>query len=309
MTFIGRWSPFHKGHTAIISKKIAEHPDLPVLIMVRNTTTDAYTAVDRAEYIKIWMKKNHIHGTIMIIPNVEGVYWGRGVGYNTGVITVDAAFKNISATAIRNQLHDKLPQWSTNLAHPESAYMLSPSIGSILDHGLVVWLTGCPSSGKSTIARACIKHMKSLYPYLKVQLLDGDEMRASPLARNVGFTEKDRAQHILRMAYLAKMFADHGILVLCAFVSPERKIRDQAKKIIGKNRFIEVYTKANRTTRIRRDTNGIYKLAIAGKAKNVTGYDAIYEPPHHPDVTCDTDRITVQKSVDKLMHSILNIQI
>lgn len=308
MMFIGRWSPFHKGHTAIITKKLSEQPTTPVLILIRNTTNDLYKPIDRAEYIKIWMKKNRIKGTIMIIPNIEGVYWGRGVGYKTEMVNVDDAVKKISATNIRNQMQNKESLWTSNTAQPDSAYMLSTKVGGIIEHGLVIWLTGCPSSGKSTIARACIQKIHSLFPYLKVQLLDGDEMRASPLARDVGFTVKDRAHHILRMAYLAKMFADHGILVVCAFISPERKIRQEAKRIIGNKRCIEVYVKASRKTCIHRDTKGIYKRAIAGTLKNVTGYNGMYEPPHHPNITCNTDKEALKECINKIIHIVLDEQ-
>ena len=240
MTFIGRWSPFHNGHKAIITKKITENPLLPVLILVRHTLTDQYTASARAMYIKQWMTDQHIKGTIMIIPNVEGVYWGRGVGYKTEPVSVDEAITSISGTDIRRRMQDKKSSWHNLVAVPESAYLLTPAVSSIVEQGLVVWLTGCPSSGKTTIARAFIHHVAATYPHLKTQLLDGDDMRATPVAAGVGFSKKDRADHILRMAYIAKMFADHGILVVCAFVSPDRRIRMKAKKIIGKNRYIEV---------------------------------------------------------------------
>ncbi len=297
MTFIGRWSPFHNGHKAIITKKITENPLLPVLILVRHTLTDQYTASARAMYIKQWMTDQHIKGTIMIIPNVEGVYWGRGVGYKTEPVSVDEAITSISGTDIRRRMQDKKSSWHNLVAVPESAYLLTPAVSSIVEQGLVVWLTGCPSSGKTTIARAFIHHVAATYPHLKTQLLDGDDMRATPVAAGVGFSKKDRADHILRMAYIAKMFADHGILVVCAFVSPDRRIRMKAKKIIGKNRYIEVYVRASKSTRMKRDTKGMYKQAAKGALQNFTGYNAFYEAPKKPDVLCDTDTQDVSSCV------------
>ncbi len=289
MTFIGRWSPFHKGHTAIMNVKRSEHPNLPILIMVRNTKEDIYPPTIRAEYIKIWMQNNAIKGTIMIVPNIEGVYWGRGVGYNVGLIDVDMSVQKISGTRIRKQMSKKISTWKQEVATQHASYMLSRDISTIIDRGLVIWLTGCPSSGKTTIANALIQKLNAMYPYLKTQLLDGDDMRSSPLAAHVGFTKKNRAEHVIRMAYLAKMFADHGILVICAFVSPDRAVREEAQKMVGKNRFLEVYVLASQQTRMRRDTKGLYKKAKSGKIKNFTGFNAVYEAPKNPSIICDTD--------------------
>lgn len=301
IAFIGRWSPFHQGHVIMVNKKRAEHPHLPILIMVRDTPTEAYTASMRAEYIKIWMVENHIQGTIMIIPNVEGVYWGRGVGYHVGQIDVDIETKRISATAIRNDIENKSSQWHKDVASEKASYVLSPSISKIISRGLVIWLTGCPSSGKTTIARALAHELHERYPYIKTQLLDGDDMRISPLAMNVGFSQEDRANHIRRMGYLANMFANHGVVVICAFVSPDRAIREEAKKMIGKNRFLEVYVLASQKTRIRRDTKGLYKKATNGLISNLTGYNATYEKPLRPAIVCNTDRRSVSLCIRAIM--------
>lgn len=308
MTFIGRWNPFHKGHEAIIRKKMEENPKVPILLLIRNTINDVYSPTVRGEYIKSWMKKNYIAGTIMIIPNVEGVYWGRDVGYKTQLVDVDMVTKKISGSGIRDDIQKNKSRWRSLVAHKNDSYLLSKNVSTIIEHGLVVWLTGCPSSGKTTIANTLIDKLKHMYPYLKIQLLDGDHMRTSPLAKHVGFTPKDRADHILRMAYLAKMFADHGILTICAFVSPDRAIRKKAKIIIGKRRFIEVYIKASRATRIKRDTKGMYKQAIAGKLRQFTGYSAPYQPPLQPDVRIDTDEDTVKQSVNTLITHIFSIR-
>lgn len=306
MTFIGRWTPFHKGHAAIIMKKIAEKPKSPVLILIRNTKEDQYSPSARAQYVKIWMITNNIQGTIMIIPNIEGVYWGRGVGYHTGLIDVDAHTTAISGTSIRKNMSDKGKHWQSLVAHKNDAYLLSKNISNIIEHGLVVWLTGCPSSGKTTIAKDLIRIISSQYPHLKTQLLDGDEMRASPLAHQVGFAPKERADHIIRMAHLAGMFASHGILTVCAFVSPDRKIRNLAKKNIGNKRYIEVYVKATKATRLKRDAKGMYKRAVAGKINNFTGYNAPYQVPLKPHIICDTDQETVAQCVEKIAVYVFN---
>ncbi len=301
MMFIGRWAPFHKGHTAIMLKKLKENPGAPLLILVRNTAKEAFSPSIRAQYIKTWMVENKIKGTIMIIPDIDGVYWGRGVGYKTELVDVDAETKQISGTQIRNKLRAGDPGWTKSVASKDSSYMLSSKVSSILDHGMVLWLTGCPCSGKTTIANRLVSIIKNQFPHLKYQVLDGDAMRSSPLAKSAGFSKQDRADHIRRMAYLAAMFADHGILVICSFVSPEGKIRSEAKKMIGKKRFIEIYIAASLQTRMRRDTKGLYKKAKAGKLKQLTGFDADYDIPTHPDIVCNTDKLSANSCAEKII--------
>ncbi len=86
MVFIGRWCPLHKGHTWIIEQKMLENPGKPVLILVRDTNFDEQPAAIRAIIVSEWMKHNKIKGTVMLIPDIEGVYYGRGVGYNVDEI-------------------------------------------------------------------------------------------------------------------------------------------------------------------------------------------------------------------------------
>lgn len=304
MAFIGRWSPFHKGHSAIIVKKISEQPKTPVLIMIRDTGKELYPATIRAEYIKTWMTRQHVLGTIMIIPNVEGIYWGRDVGYHTSVVDVDINTQQISGSKIRTQINSRKTKWQQSVAQRETAYMLSPSIAKIMTSGMVLWLTGCPSSGKTTIAEATNHELHRIFPHVKTQLLDGDTVRNSPLAAHVGFSKNDRAEHILRMAYLAKLFADHGIIVICAFVSPDRSIRKKAKKIVGAHRFFEIYVQATQKTRIKRDTKGLYKQASRGQLSNLTGFNAEYETPLNPDITCDTDKYKINHHVNTIITKI-----
>ncbi len=306
MAFIGRWSPFHKGHTSIIYKKLQSNPTLPILILIRNTSTDQYPPIIRAKYIKAWMTSESIRGTIMIIPNIEGVYWGRDVGYNTQLVDTDVYTKQISGTEIRKNMQQQNDQWKSQVAHEEASYMLSEKVSSIIERGFVVWLTGCPSSGKTTIAKRLLEHISSHYPHLKTQLLDGDEMRNTPLAQLVGFTKKDRADHILRMGYLAKMFADQGIVVVCAFVSPDRKIRERAYDIIGRDRYAEIFVKASKKTCIQRDVKGLYKKAIHGHLDNLTGYNAPYERPNAPHIICDTDKEAVDTSAQRIMDHVFS---
>lgn len=304
LTFIGRWSPFHEGHLAIIQKKRKKFPKLPILVMVRDSTTEQFSASIRAEYIKHWIIEQDIRGTIMIIPNVFGVYWGRNVGYETEYVNIPKKLQLISGTHIRNYINTKKPAWKNNLAQKKNGYLLTPKISHIIERGLVVWLTGCPASGKTTIAKTLIKKAEQLFPHLKTQLLDGDTMRSTPMADTVGFSTDDRAKHVLRMAYLAKMFADQGILVICAFVSPDRSIRKKSKRIIGGKRFVEVYVNTSLAIRMKRDVKELYKKAQAGKILNLTGFNGRYQPPIKPDVICDNDRNSATYHANRILTKI-----
>lgn len=307
LTFIGRWTPFHKGHQYIIETKRKAHLDKPILIQVRETETDAYPAKIRAEFIKLWMLENKIEGTIMIIPNVHGVYYGRGVGYEIEQITVPEEIKKVSATNIRKGLAGETEtEWSEDLASKTYANLLSAKVSKIIDRGHVIWLTGCPCAGKTTLAKALNTRLKQQLPHLKTQLLDGDVMRDTPLAQDVGFSPEDRAKHIRRMGQLSKMFADHGILVIASFVSPERKIRNEIRDSIGKDRFTQVYVKATKASRMKRDVKGMYAKAKAGEIKNFTGYDAPYEEPTKSEaLVCNTNKQSSDQCVDDILSSIL----
>jgi adenylylsulfate kinase len=304
MVFVGRWSPFHQGHVAIIEKKRRDNPGKPILMLVRERKREKYSACFRAEIVKLWMKKNKIKGTIMIIPDIEGIYWGRKVGYKTQMVPVDGEIKKISGTAIRNSIVNGEKFWQRQIAHQDLSHLLTPKASQIMEKGLVVWLTGCPCSGKTTLSNRLAKKIKKIYPYLKVQQLDGDVIRGTAMAKGIGFSPQARNLHIKRMAQLAKMLADQGVLVLAAFVSPYRKMRSQAKKTIGKDRFLEVYVKASLKTRIKRDKKGMYAKAEKGEISNFTGYNAPYEEANKADIVCDTERQMIKQNVDKIFKSI-----
>src|SRR5690606_15928480 len=139
---------------------------------------------------------------------------------------------------------------------------------------------------------------------MKVQILDGDVMRNTPMAENIGFSKEDRAAHIRRMGQLAQMFADQGILVIASFVSPDAKVRADIKKAIGKDRFSEIYVKASKKERMDRDVKSMYKKAKEGKIENFTGFNAPYDVPKKPLVTCDTDKETIDESVAKVFRRV-----
>jgi sulfate adenylyltransferase/3'-phosphoadenosine 5'-phosphosulfate synthase len=168
-----------------------------------------------------------------------------------------------------------------------------------MDRGFVVWFTGLPSAGKSTLAEALGEELTGRGRH--VEVLDGDEVR-SHLSRGLGFSKEDRDTNIRRIGYVAKLVARSGAIAITAAISPYREVRDEQRRL--SQRFVEVYVRCPIETAIARDTKGLYKKALAGELANFTGIDDPYEPPLHPEVVCDTAQETVEQSlarvVDKL---------
>jgi adenylyl-sulfate kinase len=164
---------------------------------------------------------------------------------------------------------------------------------------IVIWLTGIPCSGKTTISKKLEKYFKD--KNIPVQRLDGDIMRKT-ISSDLGFSKKDRDENIKRVAYLAKILAEKNINVIVAFVSPYRKMRSFARKICPN--FIEVYVKCGIETCIKRDRKGMYEKAMKGKIKNFTGINDIYEYPKNPGITIETDKLDIGESVSKIINYI-----
>lgn len=166
----------------------------------------------------------------------------------------------------------------------------------------VVWLTGLPGSGKTTIAER-VKRALEEKGY-RVELLDGDWVR-NTINVGAGFTREERERHLLRVAWIARLLARNGILTLCSFVSPYRDTRAKVRSIVLEEvPFLEVYVKASLETVVRRDPKGLYKKALAGEIKNFTGVSDPYEPPEEPDLILDTESETVEESARKLIQLI-----
>lgn len=153
-----------------------------------------------------------------------------------------------------------------------------------------LWLTGLSGSGKSTLATELELWMFELG--IRVYILDGDNTRLG-INSDLTFSDDDRTENIRRVAEICKLFNDAGIVVIASFISPFINDRLLAKKLIGNDNFIEVYTDSNIETCQRRDTKGLYKLAMEGKLKNFTGISSPYEAPLHADVHLTTDNASV----------------
>jgi len=162
--------------------------------------------------------------------------------------------------------------------------------------GFVVWFTGLPSAGKSTLARLLEGELRRrAWP---VEVLDGDEVRLR-LTRGLGFSREDRDENIRRISFVAKLLARHGVVAITAAISPYRTAREEARGEIG--RFVEVYVKCALDTCVARDVKGLYRRALAGEIGNFTGISDPYEEPLAPEVTVETDRESARESVARIL--------
>jgi len=168
-----------------------------------------------------------------------------------------------------------------------------------LGKGFVLWFTGLPGSGKTTIAKSVRDRLSDMG--FKTELLDGDWVRKT-INPDAGFTREERKKHLIRVAWIARLLARNGVAVLCSFVSPYRDVRSEIRKIVeGDAPFIEVYAKCSLEECIRRDPKGLYKRALAGEIKNFTGISDPYEEPENPDITLDTEHLSVSECVSKVI--------
>jgi len=166
---------------------------------------------------------------------------------------------------------------------------------------LTIWMTGLSGSGKSTIAKG-IERILHNEGYL-TQTLDGDNVR-SGINNNLTFSLKDRKENIRRIAEISKLFVNCGIITINCFVSPTIEMRNTAKKIIGEKNFLEVYINASLEECIKRDTKGLYSKAKIGQIKNFTGIDSPYEAPIKPDIEINTNKLTIDDSLIKIINYI-----
>ena len=152
-------------------------------------------------------------------------------------------------------------------------------------------------SGKSTIANALEQELFKLGCH--TYLLDGDNV-SHGLNKDLGFTDEDRVENIRRIAEMAKLFVDAGLIVMSAFISPFKAEREMAKSLFNEGEFIEVYMDTPLKVCEARDPKGLYKKARAGEIKNFTGIDSEYEIPSNPHITIDTGGMGVEQCVSKL---------
>jgi adenylylsulfate kinase len=171
----------------------------------------------------------------------------------------------------------------------------------IIQSPKVIWLYGLSGAGKSTIAEGII--LKLMSEKLLVQHLDGDKLRKG-INNNLGFSEFDRNENLRRSAEVAKLFFEAGFICLCSFITPTEQARNFIKEIIGKNNILEVFVKASIDICMKRDPKGLYQKVINGEIKNFTGFDSHFEIPVNPDIIIDTEKLSIEESIDMLFNQI-----
>lgn len=176
--------------------------------------------------------------------------------------------------------------------------------GVIKNHdSFLLWFTGLSGSGKSTVANAVEKALvdRGIHTYT----LDGDNVRKG-LNNNLSFSPEDRTENIRRIAEVAHLMIDAGLVVLAAFVSPYEKDRDGIMQIVGDENYIEIFVNTPIEECERRDVKGLYAKARAGEIQNFTGINAPYEAPNDPHIEIDTSKLTVEEAVTVIIKYIEN---
>ena len=165
-------------------------------------------------------------------------------------------------------------------------------------NAFLIWFTGLSGSGKSTIANALESKLNSLN--ISTYALDGDNIRFG-ICKDLTFSPEDRTENIRRIAEIANLFVDAGIVTLASFVSPYSKDRENVRNTVGAKNYVEVFVNTSIDECERRDVKGLYKKAREGEIKkNMTGISAPYETPQNPDLEIDTIKESVDESVDKI---------
>lgn len=166
----------------------------------------------------------------------------------------------------------------------------------------LIWFVGLSGSGKSTLASAFETHLFN--EGLNTYILDGDNVR-SGLNRDLDFSDASRKENIRRISEVSKLFVDAGVIVLTAFISPFKEDREQARNLVGRDQFIEVFVDTPLEICEQRDVKGLYAKARAGKIANFTGIDSPFERPESPDVHLKTAGKSVEESLKEIIEQIV----
>lgn len=169
------------------------------------------------------------------------------------------------------------------------------------DTGFVLWLTGLSGAGKSTIANLVETelHKRGCHTYM----LDGDNVRHG-LNKDLGFTQADRVENIRRIAEVARLMTDAGLIVLVSFISPFRSERRMARDLFDEGEFLEVFVDTPLEIAEERDPKGLYAKARAGDLANFTGIDSPYEPPEHAEVRLNTTELSAEESAAQVVRAL-----
>ena len=187
---------------------------------------------------------------------------------------------------------------SKNIIHHHYHISKKDRVKSNNHNSILIWFTGLSGSGKSTIA-SLVEH-RLFEKGIKTYTLDGDNVRKG-INNDLSFSSKDRTENIRRIAEVANLMIDAGLVVLAAFISPYKKDRENIRTIVKDVNFVEVYINTSLEECERRDVKGLYKKARQGEIKNMTGISAPYEAPENPDIEINTEKESIEDSVNKIM--------
>ena len=169
--------------------------------------------------------------------------------------------------------------------------------------GFTLWLTGLSGAGKTTLAALLAVELNARG--VSIEVLDGDEVRTN-LSKGLGFSKEDRDTNIRRIGYVCRLLSRNGVGVVSAAISPYRAVRDEVRHAIEQEgvEFIEVFVDCPLAVLAERDVKGLYKKALAGEIKGFTGVSDPYEEPLAPDVVVETDRESVESSMNKILREL-----
>jgi len=174
--------------------------------------------------------------------------------------------------------------------------------GAPRKEGFTLWMTGLPGSGKSTLAGVLKTKLENEHG-MPVEILDGDEVRKG-LSRDLGLSREDREEHAWRVSFVSKLLARNGVVSIVALISPYRTSRESAKKMIGPDRYVEVYIKASLQVCEMRDPKGLYAKARKGEITNMTGIQDPYEEPTDADIVVETEKGGPESSADYIIQEL-----
>lgn len=167
----------------------------------------------------------------------------------------------------------------------------------------VLWMTGLSGAGKSTIANLLEQKLQAMGKH--TYLLDGDNVRHG-LNKDLGFTDRDRVENIRRVAEVAKLMVDAGLIVIVSFISPFRSERTMARALLQEGEFVEIFVETPLEICEARDPKGLYAKARSGKLANFTGIDSPYEPPQSPELRIDTTELSADDAADAVVQVLLS---
>lgn len=165
-------------------------------------------------------------------------------------------------------------------------------------HSVILWFTGLSGAGKSTLAHATEERLHQMG--CRTFVFDGDNVRHG-LCSDLGFSAEDRVENIRRIGEMAKLFLEAGVISLTAFISPFRRDRERVRSLVPHGDFLEIYCKCDLAVCETRDVKDLYKRARAGEIKDFTGISSPYEEPENAEVVVETDKLSLDESVEKVL--------